>query len=128
MFDPFNPRGHSATYQRHVSMESTSWRLRRFAAFALTWGRDAVCPLLPAQDAAHLTYRHLGSELPIRDIVPLNRAIHRIVDDLRANRQFAPVVNAYVRLSFLAWMVGELWLTWTGVHWISHFLRLPGSG
>lgn len=125
MFDPFNPRGHSNAYQRHVSMESTSWRLRRLATFALTWGRDAVFPLLPAQDAAHLSYRHLEHEIPVRDIVPLNRATHRIVDKLRADHRLAPYVNAYVRLSCLAWIGSELWLTWSGVRWLSHLL--PGA-
>jgi hypothetical protein len=46
-------------------------------------GRDALFPWLPAHHAEHLTYKNLGHEWPIRDIVPLNRDVHKFLTWLK---------------------------------------------
>ena len=92
----------SAEYRARVSMQNPGWRrLRRFT-FALTLGRDVVVPLLRAEQLDHLSYRRLGHEIPIWDVVPVSRGTHRLVTLLRRGGLKGPV-NAVLRLSFVGW-------------------------
>lgn len=57
-------------------MNSAEWhRKSRFFQNVLQ-NRDCVFPLLPSQDAHHLTYQNLEHEAFLRDAVPLNKTFH----------------------------------------------------
>ncbi len=77
-------------------------------------------PLLPAHHAGHLHYRHLGHELPIRDIVPLHRNIHDIVGRIRKT-SLRPLLTMYLRLSYLVWIGVEVYAVWMLVQWVIAF-------
>jgi len=94
------------TYSREylATLESRRWRVLRRLCFAISWGRDCVLPILPAQECDHLTYRRLGQELPLIDVVPLSRWTHRrVVTPLRA-RFGRSVVNPPLRFAFGCWL------------------------
>jgi hypothetical protein len=97
----------SPKYLAHVNMNNPKWRIIRALTFALSLGRDCICPLLPARQADHLHYRHLGRELPWIDVVPLHPFTHRIVTSLR-EAGLTKVVNPILRLAYGMWLV--MWL------------------
>ncbi|MBE9178715.1 hypothetical protein IQ268_09095 [Oculatella sp. LEGE 06141] len=95
----------SPAYREHVEGRSPSWMFRRWLCFVLLFGRDCVCPLLPAHHAEHLTYRNLGHELPMRDIVPLNRVTHAILTWLKdVFPAFRPVNAWMLRSCYGFWL------------------------
>jgi hypothetical protein len=90
-----------------VQRANRIWQTRRAAALALTFGRDVLFPWLRAQEVDHVSYRCLGSELPIRDIVPLHHTTHALVTRLR-ERGHRKAVNAVLRGAAILWVVAEL--------------------
>lgn len=102
----------SAEYRWATSMRNPRWRRLRRICFAVTMGRCAVVPLLKAHHNDHVTYRNLGKEWPLRDLVPLNRHVHAAVTYLRAHGLKGPV-NLILRAAYTAWItawaVGILW-------------------
>ncbi len=105
----------SNKYEKHVQQKSWRWRLARWMTFTPLLGRDCLIPLLPATDCHHLHYRNLGHELPIRDLVPLNRFTHQIVEDLKMIVPQA-VLAWGLRLAYLFWVglliAGVIFLSW----------------
>ncbi len=85
-------------------MDNPHWRCLRYLSFAVTLGRCTVIPALKAHHNDHLTYRNLGHELPLRDVVPLNRYVHVAVTFLRARGLKTPV-NALLRTAYCTWLV-----------------------
>ncbi len=93
-------------------IRSSEWRdgfARNFTLRWLTFGQDCVVPLVSAHDADHLTYtRFGGGEIPLVDLVPLHRFIHRaVVTHLRRFLRMiplgAPALNLYLRFCCLRW-------------------------
>lgn len=76
---------------------------------AITLGRDTVCPLLRSTDLDHVSYKRLGNELPLIDVVPLNRLTHTAVTYLR-ELGLAPLVNLVLRTAYACWFVGWAFL------------------
>ena len=97
----------SQEYRDTVSMKNPRWRAIRRLTFSLTLGRDVLLPFLPAQQADHLTYRHLGRELPFIDLVPLHKGTHQVVTVLRTWHLKTPV-NFILRAAFALWL--SLWI------------------
>ena len=102
---PLPPDYFSPEYRRATSHKNPYWRILRKVTFAVTLGRDAVAIWWPATDCDHLHYKNLGKELPLRDVVGLNRRTHRVVTTLRRNGWSWPV-NLVLRLAYLVWMTG----------------------
>jgi hypothetical protein len=97
------PSHFSETYLNHVSIANPKWRFIRSLTLLPTLHRDCIIPLLRATDVDHLSYVNLGHELPLRDVVPLNRHTHIVVGALR-KMGFAPLVNLALRLSYATWL------------------------
>lgn len=60
-------------------IRSPEWYKKSAGAIAKTGKRCVMFPWLTATDAHHLTYRNLGSEIYIRDIIPLSRCAHDLI-------------------------------------------------
>ncbi len=95
----------SEEYYRATSHTNRRWRAIRSLSFGITLGRDTIAPWLKARDLDHLTYRHLGRELPFVDVVPLSRTTHRIVTIGRRIPFAKPFINFALRLSYALWII-----------------------
>jgi len=113
----------SPEYRQTISMANPRWRMIRRLTFALTLGRDVLCPFLPAQNADHLSYRRLGHELPLLDLVPLHTWTHFVVTWLRRWGLKAPV-NFVLRTAYAGWiatwiylglLIGQMVGVWHGI-------------
>jgi hypothetical protein len=100
----FGNREFSPEYRWATSMSNPHWRSVRAMTMALTFGRDCVFPILRAQQCDHLSYRHLGFELPFIDVVPLHAGTHAVVTALRATG-FGPIINPLLRLAYALWLL-----------------------
>jgi hypothetical protein len=99
----------TAKYINHVVKRSPYWVAVSKLTKLLILGRCCICPLLPGGDCAHLTYDNLEYELPFRDIVPLNRFFHRIVDSpIFTSKRVKPWRNAFLRVMYAFWIAVEL--------------------
>lgn len=101
----------SAKYRNYIVKRHWTWVFRSKLCKVLLLGRCCICPLLPGGDAAHLTYKNIEHELPLRDIVPMNRFFHRIFDS-QLLKPFRPVLNWLVRGLYLFWIGVEAWALW----------------
>lgn len=97
-------RQHSEKYTNHVRRQSQLWRFCRWLCMAPLLGRDCVCPILQAKDVHHLHYRNLGHELPIRDVVPLHRVTHRLVEGIFEKLFGRLAVNQFLRCCYVFWL------------------------
>lgn len=97
-------RQFSPLYRWYVDPTNPLWQRRRNAAMALTLGRDVVFPWLKAHEVDHLSYAHMGQELPIRDIVPLHRMTHAVVTALR-RRGYKRGVDFVLRAAGVLWLM-----------------------
>jgi len=79
---------------------------------ALSWGRDCIFPLLPAQQVDHLHYKNLGRELPFIDVVPLHARTHTIVTELRRLGLRLPV-NMFLRIAYGFWIIANAYVAAT---------------
>jgi hypothetical protein len=71
-------------------------------------------PLLKAHHADHLHYKNLTHELPLRDLVPLNKTMHlRIVTPLRSLLRF--ILGRGLGNALLAWIFRAFVLGWWGL-------------
>lgn len=68
---------HSQEYLGHL--QSEAWRRAARSTIELTRRRCCLLPWRRAVHAHHLHYRNLGTEQPLRDLVPLSDLGHRIV-------------------------------------------------
>jgi hypothetical protein len=103
----------SPKYRNYIN--SDQWRKgwRRGLTMRLLFGRDAICPLLKAHHADHLHYKNLTHELPLRDLVPLNKTMHlRIVTPLRSCLRF--ILGRSLGNALLAWILRAFVLGWQG--------------
>jgi hypothetical protein len=109
--------------QYRAYIQSDRWRKgwRRQATLAMLLGQDCICPLLPATQADHLTYRNLEHELPLRDLVPLNRHTHQLVTMLRD--VLRAVLGRKTGNFLMAWFLRGCVLFWWGLA-IAGFLRI----
>jgi len=98
----------SARYRAAISPSNPSWQATRRLTFALSFGRDCVCPLLRAREVDHLHYRNLGSEIPWIDVVPLHPRTHALVTVLRRGGLRGPV-NLVLRLAYGAWIAADVY-------------------
>jgi hypothetical protein len=73
----------SPDYHRYINSRDWKESLRRKIALHLLFGQDVVLPVLKAHDVEHLSYRRIdfkrckGYEIPVLDLLPLNRVTHR---------------------------------------------------
>ena len=86
-------------YQYYIRSQKWRSKLPKFHAWLMH--RDCLCPLVKANDIHHLTYRNLGSESIVLDVVPLNKCTHWFADRLR---WFMPF-NMLLRVSCLFWLL-----------------------
>lgn len=93
---------YSSDYYEHVNVRNCGWQARRKLAFALSFDRDCVFPMLKATQADHLHYTNLRSEVPLRDIVPLHPFTHGVVTMLRKIGPLKHLVNAFLMISYMA--------------------------
>ena len=78
-------------------------------AIAVFMGRDAILPILAAEEVDHLHYKHLGYDLPVVAVLPLHRSTHLFVTWLR---EWLPKWL----IAFLMRCVALCWLyAWWGV-------------
>lgn len=105
-------------YSNYIVKRRWDWVLRSKLCKIPLLGRCCVCPLLPGGDAARITYKNLCHELPLRDIVPMNRFFHRIFDS-KPLKPFRPVLNWVVRGLYLFWIWQEIRLAM----WIWSFVQ-----
>lgn len=101
----------SPKYRNYIN--SDQWRKgwRRGLTMQLLLGRDAICPLLKAHHADHLHYENLTHELPLRDLVPLNKTMHlRIITPLRSLLRIA--LGRKLGNALLAWTLRAFVLGW----------------
>lgn len=89
-------------------MNSPQWRLRATLIRSLFLGRDCIFPLLKATDCHHLKYNHFRNEIAIIDVVPLNRATHKIADKLRKSKRFGHLANNIIRGIACSWLALEI--------------------
>jgi hypothetical protein len=75
----------SPEYHRYINSADWKESLRRKIALHLLFGQDVIFPVLKAHDVEHLSYRRIdfkrckGYEIPVLDLLPLNRVTHRQV-------------------------------------------------
>jgi hypothetical protein len=103
----------SPQYRNYIN--SDQWRKgwRRGLTMQLLLGRDAICPLLKAHHADHLHYKNLTCELPLRDLVPLNKTIHlRIITPLRSFLR--AILGRSLGNALLAWILRAFVIGWQG--------------
>jgi hypothetical protein len=103
----------SPQYRNYIN--SDQWRKgwRRGLTMQLLLGRDAICPLLKAHHADHLHYKNLTRELPLRDLVPLNKTIHlRIITPLRSFLR--AILGRSLGNALLAWILRAFVIGWQG--------------
>lgn len=67
----------SKEYLSHI--KSPAWYKKSLAVKKLSGNRCVLFPWLTAKDAHHMTYRNLGRELPVIDLVPLSHQAHKLV-------------------------------------------------
>ena len=96
----------SERYRQAVAPWNKSWQATRKLTMSLSWGRDCVMPLLPAQQVDHLHYRNLGAEIPWIDVVPLHTRTHEIVTVLSRSGLRMPV-NLILRLMYGTWILAD---------------------
>ena len=125
----------SPLYIEHVVNRSPSWVARSQFCIFLLCGRDCLFPLLPATHADHITYRNLGYELPMRDIVPLNRNTHQFITWLRAllkgwfGRQGQSVLAWIMRSSYAFWLSIKVAIVlWIWQNYIYPIVQFIGVG
>lgn len=88
---------HSPKYSHYI--RSHQWRAKSKRAIARTKGRCCLFPWQKANHTHHLTYRNLGKELLIRDVVPLSKVAHKIVHcRLLWRSPLRKLVNYWLRL------------------------------
>ena len=97
----------SPKYRNYIIKRHPAWVFRSKLCKVLLLGRCCICPLLPGGDAAHLTYHNLCHELPLRDIVPMNRFFHRIFDS-KLIKPLRPILNWIVRGLYVFWIWQEI--------------------
>ena len=122
---PLPPDYFSHEYRRATSHKNPHWRFVRALTFMFTLGRDTVAVWWKATDCDHLHYRNLGRELPLRDVVGLNRRTHVLVTELR-RRGWSLPVNLVLRLAYLAWLLGWLgagYLVYRALPYVTHAAR-----
>ena len=96
---------HSNLYRTYIN--SPKWKLKSSNCRKRTYDRCALLPWLRAHHAHHLTYRNLTNEMIIRDIVPLNRYVHRVIH-FPIFWKIPPVrfaINWYLRLATLILLI-----------------------
>lgn len=104
----------SPEYRAYIN--SSEWKRgwRRGLTLWLLFGRDCILPIFPAHDADHVTYRNLTRELPLRDLVPLNRVMHRqIITPLRD--LLRSLLGRKLGNRMLAWFLRGCVMFWWGV-------------
>jgi hypothetical protein len=118
----------SSGYYEYINSPRWKQSLRRKLSLNLLFGRDIICPLLKAHDVEHLTYSNFKKELPIRDLVPLNRVVHRnIITPIKGlfrvifGRKLGNFLMAwFLRTCLLFWYVCIVLLINTVVRELSH--------
>jgi hypothetical protein len=101
ILDRDDPAYFSQAYRNRL--RAPSWGMLRGICFALTFGRDALCPLLRARQLDHLTYERLGREIPLFDVLPLSGGTHRLITALR-DRFGRERITMILRAIGLVWM------------------------
>lgn len=92
-------RSRRVNYDYYI--HSKKWRDKLPKFHANLMHRDCLIPLLKANDIHHLTYRNLGKESFIIDVVPLHWLTHWFADRLR----WFPPFNLLLRVSCLFWTI-----------------------
>jgi hypothetical protein len=67
----------SIVYRQYIN--SLEWKEKSRGFIKWTSGRCTLIPLLRASESHHMHYRNLGSEMIMRDVVPLSKFGHLIV-------------------------------------------------
>lgn len=89
----------SPEYYKRIN--SPEWRKLSKSVIASVNGRCVLLPFLKAKHTHHMTYRHLGHEKPLRDVVPLSKPSHDLIHTwLFWKTPLRGVVNAWLRLSY----------------------------
>mgnify|MGYP001791186419 CR=1 FL=1 len=89
-------------------IQSKKWREKSNKCLVSTKKHCVLFPWLKARHSHHLTYRNLGDEKLIRDIVPLSKTAHSIIhwyilwgNGRRKRYMLRPYVNCYLRFCTL---------------------------
>lgn len=94
---------HSNFYKSYII--SPEWRVKSKACIMKTKNRCVLLPFMLARHTHHLTYKNLGKEMFIRDIVPLSKVAHKLVHfDIFWKTPLRPLVNLYLRfICLIVW-------------------------
>jgi hypothetical protein len=103
-------KGLSDEYREYI--QSEAWRNRaKLKILPCTGSRCGLIPLLRATQCDHLTYRNMGSEMFLRDCIPLNKYTHSVVTVLRdiarcvcGRRRGNQIVAWAMRLVCIFWL------------------------
>lgn len=101
----------SPEYREYI--RSDRWRKgwRRKSTMYLVCGLDTIFPFLPAHHADHITYTNLTKELPLRDLVPLNKTVHlRMVTPTRD--RLRKIFGRKLGNALMAWFLRGCVLWW----------------
>lgn len=71
----------SNEYTQHI--RSDKWRNTSRFCRRVWCDRDCIFPLFPSHETDHISYKNMGHEWPIRDVLPLSRTNHQIITYLR---------------------------------------------
>ena len=95
------------SHKYRAYIRSPLWRFWRAIAFTLFLGRDALIPLLKAQEGDHLHYKMMGWDLPVISVLPLHHSTHLFVGWLRT----------WLPRWLVGWGMRAIALCWLYLYW-----------